>query len=176
MDYPRYRDEGWLRTTPGGTVEYQQVADDLLADADVVKPIAVVYDGWRFARFREDLLAAGFPEVPMVDHPQGFAHRKGGVLRMPASIAYLERACASARFRVQANPIVRRAVSGVRMRSSDTGQQRFSKGHKTARTDAVVALTMAVGAWDHVSRGGVQSIVPVDTGSKSAMIAKLWAS
>ena len=174
MDYIRYREEGHLRTTAGGTVEYEQVADDLMADIEIVKPVAVVYDGWRFKRFEESVRAAGFPDVPMVDHPQNFAPRKGGVLRMSGSIGHLERCCMSRRFRVQANPIIRRAVSSVKLRSSDTGQSRFSKSHSTSRIDALIALTMPIGAWEYVAQGGPQAIVPVESMSKSAMLSKLY--
>ena len=147
--YEEYVRRGELRTTDGATVEYPDVADDVVdaIDGHGLNVLAVVYDGWRFTRFHEALDLAGMPQgMAYVDHPQNWGPRATSKLRMGASVGFLERIIRAKRLTLQRSAPMRAAVSGAVVRMSDTGQQKFSKSASTKRIDPLIALTMAAGA------------------------------
>jgi phage terminase large subunit-like protein len=106
----------------------------------------VAYDRHLIARFEEDMADEG-ADFPLVEHPQGWNHRKSTKLWMPGSVQLLEDLITEDRLRVEASPVMRSAVSGARFLISPAELKRFDKANATQRIDPLIALTQAVGAW-----------------------------
>ena len=156
----------WARTHPetfrvldGPVVEHEAVAADLLDDLRRLDLRALVYDTWDYAGFQRTLTLMGWPDdVHQVEHPQGWSYRRNSPLRMPDSIGAIERMLKQRRLRVYPSPSLRAAVTGARMTISASGSARWDKKTSRARIDALVAMTMALGAWD----AGLSRLRPAD--------------
>lgn len=144
--YSQWVEAGHLTATPGPFVRFSFVVRDLAEDQQAYDLQAVAYDRFLYTRFEEDMGEMGV-DLPVVEHPQGFAHRRGTHLWMPGSIEFLEQLVLEGRLRVHVNPALRSAVAGATFVESPAGLKRFDKIRATQRIDMVVAAAMAVGAW-----------------------------
>ena len=157
VPYSTWADAGHLTATPGAIVDYGYVAawmQDLVARYDVR---ALVYDAWGMAHFRERMGLAGIAlsatpadgGLYAVPHKQGFmpgAPEAGRpALWMHSSIEALERAVLEQTLTVERNPVLRWAVLGAAVIHDGAGNRKLSKIKADSRTDAMVALTMAMG-------------------------------
>ena len=152
VDYERWAEDGYLHTVPGRKIRYEYVVPKLLEVDDHTELISTCYDRYAIASFQEALDDAGGSSIQMHEHPQGFAHRKregrhddSPDLFMPRSIDELETMILEKRIRFQFNPVLRLAASGAQFRINPTDLVAWDKRKATARIDAIVALTMAVG-------------------------------
>ena len=69
--YDVWRDQGFLRTTPGATVDYEQVARDIAELTDGLNVKAIAFDRWRIDIFKKELEALSL-NLPLIPHGQGF--------------------------------------------------------------------------------------------------------
>ena len=135
-----------LTATPGKVIRLDYVASELVALAQEVELEALAYDAFIYRRFQQELDDLGV-DLPTVEHPQGWNRRRDSELSMPDSINALEALILDGRLRVEVNPVLRSAAMSARFLESPTGQRRFDKQKAgRSRIDALVALTMAVGA------------------------------
>jgi phage terminase large subunit-like protein len=150
--------QGYLTATPGPVIRNDFVAKDLVDDSRRFNLAAVAYDRWLIKDFETALGELG-AELPLVEHGQGFAQRKGcpencpirhehkpAPLWMPQSITELETLILEKRIRVAINPALRSAVASARFYTSPAALRRFEKASVGGRIDMCVALTMGVGA------------------------------
>ena len=157
VPYSTWAAEGYLTATPGAIVDYGFVAawlQDLVARYDVR---ALVYDAWGIAHFRERMAQAGLTlsETPdggglsAVPHKQGFLPGKAEpgqpALWMHSSLEALERAVLERTIAVEHNAMLRWGVLGAAVIEDGAGNRKLSKIKEESRTDAMVALTMAMG-------------------------------
>ena len=157
VPYSTWAAEGYLTATPGAIVDYGFVAawlQDLVARYDVR---ALVYDAWGIAHFRERMAQAGLvlSETPgggglyAVPHKQGFgpgqAEAGRPALWMHSSLEALERAVLERTIAVERNAMLRWGVLGAAVIEDGAGNRKLSKIKEESRTDAMVALTMAMG-------------------------------
>ncbi len=143
--YDLWVNAGFLTLTPGFTVKYKYVIQDLVEDQNEYDLQTVAYDQWLIQRFEEDMDDMNV-ELPLSEHPQGFGRRKDTDLWMPDSIETLETLILERRIRFHVNPALRSSVAGATFEESPAGLKRFTKAKATQRIDLAVALAMAVGA------------------------------
>jgi phage terminase large subunit-like protein len=144
--YDVWVEQGYLRTTPGEVIKFSFIIADLLQiDHDYIIEM-VAFDRHLIARFEEDMTEEG-ADFPLVEHPQGWNHRKSTKLWMPGSVQLLEDLISEDRLRVEASPVMRAAISGARFLVSPAELKRFDKSKATQRIDPLIALTQAIGAW-----------------------------
>lgn len=144
--YSVWTEQGHLIATPGEIVKFSFIISDLADLQQLLDVEMVAFDRYLIARFEEELGEAGV-DLPLVEHPQGWARRKSSKLWMPGSVQFLEELIADRRLRIEANPVMRAAVAGAKFLSSPTELKRFDKAHATQRIDPLIALTQAIGAW-----------------------------
>ena len=152
--YDVWVEQGFLTATPGKVVRFDQVAADVVEDAQRFTLSALAYDRWLIRMFDATLDEMGVT-LPLLEHPQGTNRRKDSPLWMPQSIDTFENLLLERRLRVQANPALRSAVASATFWQSPAGLRRFEKQRATARIDMAVAAAMAIGA---ATAGGVESV------------------
>lgn len=136
--YDVWHKQGWIRTTPGASVDYEHVARDIaeiLSDCSEVAAIA--FDRWRIDLLKKELSELGI-EFPLVPFGQGFRD-------MAPAVESLESALLNEQIAHGGNPVLRMCAVNARVERDAAGNQKLSKGRATGRIDGIVALTMAKG-------------------------------
>ena len=130
--------QGYLRTTPGATVDYEHVAADMLeilADMDVQ---AIAYDRWRIDLMRKELDKLG-ADLPLIEWGQGFKD-------MAPALDALEAELLNARIAHGMHPVLTMCAANAVVTKDPTGARKLDKARATGRIDGMQALAMAMGA------------------------------
>jgi phage terminase large subunit-like protein len=132
--------QGHLQTTPGRTIDYDYVAQELrdLFRRHNIQQVA--YDPWNWDFFKPSLLRAGFTESVIADHFQEFAQT---TKMMSPALANLERLLLDGRL-VHGNPILSMCVAHTTIRTDAAGNRAPDKRKSTHRIDGTVALVMGL--------------------------------
>lgn len=150
--YCLWRDEGYLITTPGKAIDFDDVAlflKDFFAKYRVEK---VGYDRWRWKYFRKSLIRAGFDEY-LLD-PDGDERAKmrsvfgvfgQGYLDMSPAWANLEGLLLKEKLAHGNHPVLTMCARNTMLMTDDAGNKKPSKKKSRGRIDGLVALTMAIG-------------------------------
>ncbi|WP_219904828.1 terminase large subunit [Halomonas ventosae] len=136
--YDVWARRGFLRTTPGATVDYEAVAADLaeiLQDADLH---ALAFDRWRIDIFRKELDRLGI-ELPLVPHGQGFRD-------MAPALDALEAELLNGRIAHGNHPVLTMCAANAVAVTDPAGARKLDKSRRTGRIDGIQALAMAMGA------------------------------
>ena len=142
--YDVWARQGYLISTPGKIVRFDQVAVDLVDESQAFDLQAVAYDRWLIRNFEATLDELG-ATLPLMEHPQGTNRRKDSPLWMPESIDNFEALLLEKRIRIAVNPALRSAVASSTFWVSPAGLRRFEKQRATSRIDLAVAAAMGVG-------------------------------
>jgi phage terminase large subunit-like protein len=133
--YVRWRDDGFLRTVPGSTIEPEHIEEEILeicaANSNVVE---VAFDPNLAERTIERLAAADIPVVKYAQSP----------LLMGKAAADLERVVNGRRLRHDGHPILRAHLDHVKARIGTTGLKFMQKDKATDRIDGAIAAAIAV--------------------------------
>lgn len=135
--YDVWHRQGFLRTTPGASVDYAHVAAeiiDICADLDIH---AIAFDRWRIDVFKKELDRMGV-ELPLVPYGQGFKD-------MSPALDSLEAELLNGRIRHGMNPVLTMCAANAVVTKDPAGSRKLDKGKATGRIDGLQALAMAVG-------------------------------
>lgn len=142
MDRAPYRlwvEQGFLRTTPGSTVDYEFVANEI---AEIVSEIEN-FEGISFDRWRIDVLKKEFDridfDVPLLPFGQGFKD-------MSPAIDEVESLLLNSNLLHGDNPVMTMCAANTMIISDPSGNRKYDKNKATGRMDGIVAGTMAIGA------------------------------
>lgn len=129
--------EGYVRTTPGATVDYEFVARDI---ADILASLnvqAIAYDRWRITILKKEFDALGI-ELPLVECGQGFKD-------MSPAIDALESELLNGRIAHGAHPVLTMCAANAVISKDAAGNRKLDKHKTTGRIDGIVAMAMAFG-------------------------------
>ena len=135
--YDTWAKQGFLRTTPGATVDYAHVVRDIaeiLRDFDIA---AIAFDRWRIDIFKKEMDAQGI-NLPLVPFGQGFKD-------MSPAIDALESDLLNSQLRHGMNPVLTMCAANAVITQDPAGNRKFEKHKATGRIDGMVALSMARG-------------------------------
>ena len=135
--YDVWARQGLLHTTPGATVDYEHVAQDmaaLLSDLDVQ---AVAYDRWRIDLLRKELDKIG-ADLPLIEWGQGYKD-------MAPALDALEAELLNGRIAHGGNPLLTWCAANAVVTKDPTGARKLDKAKATGRIDGLQALAMAMG-------------------------------
>jgi phage terminase large subunit-like protein len=146
--YDVWAKQGYLRTTPGKTVDYEYVAAEIAEICAGLNLHSIAYDRWRI-----DLLKKEFSEIgidadksakdggllPLVEHGQGYKDFS------PAMDA-IEEALLNGRLAHGGHPVLTMCAANAVVTKDPAGNRKLDKKKATGRIDGMVALTMAFGA------------------------------
>ena len=136
--YDVWHRQGYLRTTPGASVDYAFVAADMaeiLADLDVR---AVAFDRWRIDLLKKELDAIGC-DLPLEPFGQGFKD-------MAPALDSLEAELLNQRIAHGGHPVLTMCAANATVTKDPTGARKLDKSRATGRIDGLQALAMAMGA------------------------------
>ena len=141
VPYDAWVRDGWLRTTPGATVDYSFVAAEMaeiMADLDVE---LVAFDRWRIDVFKKDADSIG-AEFPLAPFGQGFKD-------MSPALDVLEADLLNGRIRHGNHPVLTMCAANAVVTKDAAGNRKLDKHKATGRIDGMVALAMALGVAGH---------------------------
>ncbi|MFV3383826.1 terminase large subunit [Pseudomonas sp. NY15354] len=136
--YDMWVRQGYIRTTPGATVDLEAVALDMaeiLSDCEVA---AIAYDRWRIDVLKKELERLGL-ELPLVPHGQGFRD-------MAPALDALEAELLNGRVAHGGHPVLTLCAANAVAVKDPSGNRKLDKSRRTGRIDGLQALAMAFGA------------------------------
>lgn len=135
--YDVWHQQGYLRTIPGASIDYEVVAKEIaeaLADCNVQ---AVAFDRWRFDLLKKEFDKLGL-DLPLIPFGQGFKD-------MAPALDTLETMLLNEQMSHGAHPVLTMCMANSRVEKDPAGNRKLNKAKATGRIDAAVALAMAVG-------------------------------
>lgn len=136
--YDVWHRQGFLRTTPGASVDYEHVAQDIgeiVADLDVH---AIAYDRWRIDLLNKELERIGL-KLPLLPWGQGYKD-------MSPALDALEAELLNERIAHGGNPVMTMCAANATTTKDPAGGRKLDKNKSTGRIDGMQALAMAMGA------------------------------
>lgn len=138
--YDVWAKQGYLHTTPGATVDYEYVAQDMAAIFAGLDVRAVAYDRWRIDLLQKELDKLGV-SLPLTPFGQGFKD-------MSPAIDALEAELLNGRIAHGGHPVMTMCAANAVIVKDAAGNRKLDKHKATGRIDGMVALSMAFGAAD----------------------------
>lgn len=139
VPYDLWRKDGFLETTPGSTVEYDQVAPVILAtmrDEGIVK---VAFDRWNWRFFRPALERAGATPGEL----EAFEEFGQGFQSMSPALRTLDGLLLNGTVRHGGHPVLTMCAANAVVKSDPAGNRKLVKAAPKRRIDGMIALTMA---------------------------------
>jgi phage terminase large subunit-like protein len=139
VPYDVWRDQGFLLTTPGKSVNEDAVAaiiEPALRNLDVR---AFAYDRWQFESLKKAFARRNWEPPFPEDFGQGFK-------TMTPALKAVESLALDGKLRHGNHPILRMCAENARVIVDDAGNRKLTKRRSTGRIDGMIALVMAIGA------------------------------
>jgi phage terminase large subunit-like protein len=142
VPYDLWADQGFLKTCPGKSVDYDFVAGWLFdfCQSHNVKKIA--FDRWGMKFLRPRLIAAGFTDervdLLFEEFGQGFQS-------MSPALRDLESVLLNGQLRHANHPVLTMCAANAVVSTDPAGGRKLNKAKAAGRIDGMVALTMAFG-------------------------------
>lgn len=135
--YEVWHRQGFLRTTPGASIDYEHVATDMaeiLADLDVR---AIAFDRWRIDVLKKELDRIGL-DLPLEPFGQGFKD-------VSPALDTLEGELLNGRVRHGGHPVLQMNAANAVIVKDPAGNRKLEKSRSTGRIDGLQALAQAMG-------------------------------
>ena len=138
VPYDVWVQEGYLRTTPGATIDYEFIAHEIgdIIGGEYVAGIA--YDRWRIDLMKRELDRIGL-DLPLVSHGQGYKD-------MSPALDSTESELLNARLCHGGHPVLTMCAANAVVQQDPAGNRKLAKDKSSGRIDGMVALAMAVAA------------------------------
>jgi len=137
VPYDQWVQEGWIRTTPGATVDYEHVARDILEIIEDYEIAGIAFDRWRIDVLKKEFMELG-AEPPLIEFGQGFKD-------MSPALDNLEGHLLNERIQHDGNPVLTMCMANAVITKDPAGNRKLDKHKATGRIDGAVALAMAQG-------------------------------
>jgi phage terminase large subunit-like protein len=136
--YDVWARQGYLHTTPGASVDYEFVAQDLAVIFSELNLKGIAYDRWRIDLLKKEFERAGI-ELPLLEFGQGFKS-------MSPALDVLEVELLNKRVAHGMHPVLNMCAANAVTSKDPAGNRKLDKHKTTGRIDGIVALAMAFGA------------------------------
>lgn len=130
--------QGFLRATPGHTVDYDYVAKEIGEIIEDLNVNSIAFDRWRIDVFKKACEHVGVV-LPLVEHGQGYKD-------MSPSVDGLEAKLLNNKIRHGMNPLLTMAAGNSTVIRDPAGGRKLDKSKATGRIDPIVAAVMSEGA------------------------------
>ncbi|MBS7741451.1 MULTISPECIES: terminase TerL endonuclease subunit [unclassified Chelatococcus] len=141
VPYDVWRDQGFLQTAPGRTVDYEFVAEHLRHVCDLYDVRQIAFDRWNFRHLKPWLVKSGFSdaeiEARFVEFGQGFQS-------MSPALRDLEAALLNERLVHGMHPVLTMCAANAVVQPDPAGNRKLTKAKSRGRIDGMVALVMAM--------------------------------
>jgi len=129
--------QGYMATTPGATVDYEYIAQDISHIFSQLNVQQIAYDRWRIDILTKELTNIGV-ELPLVEFGQGFKD-------MSPAIDTLESELLNGRIAHGNHPVLTMCAANAMITKDTAGNRKLDKHKATGRIDGIVAMAMALG-------------------------------
>jgi phage terminase large subunit-like protein len=143
VPYDTWKDQGFLLTTPGKTVDYEFVAAGLWKDCQEFDVRKIGFDAWNFRHLKPWLLKAGFSEEQVEGDAAIFEPFGQGFKSMSPALRDLEAALLSETIRHAGHPVLSMCAANAVVTQDPAGNRKLDKAKASGRIDGMVALAMA---------------------------------
>lgn len=143
-----WAEQGFIRLTPGRSVQYSHVAKDLRQFFEHFSVQAVGFDRYNMKFLRPWLEREGFSER----ESELFKEFGQGFVSMFPALRELESALLNRKMRHGMHPVLTACAMNAVTISDTTGNRKFAKGRSTGRIDGMVALAQAIGVMPMVEK------------------------
>ena len=137
VPYERWVEYGYLRTTPGATVDYGYIAEELAEILGDVEVASIAYDRWRMDIMQRELDQRGI-SFPLSPFGQGYKD-------MSPALDALESELLNGRIAHGMHPVLRMCALNAVGTQDPAGNRKLDKHKANGRIDGMVALAMALG-------------------------------
>ena len=135
--YDVWARQGYLHTTPGSTVDYEYVAQDIGAILSGLDVQNIAYDRWRITLLQKEFDELGIT-LPLLEHGQGFKD-------MSPALDTLEAELLNGRIAHGNHPVLTMCAANAVVQKDAAGNRKLDKHKATGRIDGMVAMAMAFG-------------------------------
>lgn len=136
--YDVWHEQGFLYTTPGATVNYEFVAQEI---GDIVggleNMVCIAFDRWKMQYFRKEMERIGL-DLPMVEWGQGFKD-------MAPALDAVERMILNEKLNHANHPVLTMCAANAVVTKDPSGNRKLDKSKTSGRIDGMQALAMAAG-------------------------------
>lgn len=139
--YDVWAKDGFIRPTPGASIDYEYVARDIAEATDGMNLQALAFDRWRIDLIKKEFDRIGF-KAPLKEFGQGFRD-------MAPAIDTLETLLLNEKLAHGANPVLTMCMANSRVEKDAAANRKLNKAKATGRIDGAVALCMAIGVTPH---------------------------
>lgn len=140
-EYDRWAKDGFIRTTPGASIDYDHVAKELLEITSEFDLQAIAFDRWRIDVLKAALVRQG-ASAKFLERLQPFGQ---GYASMSPAIDSLEAALLNGQIAHGAHPVLAMCASNAIATRDPAGNRKLDKAKATGRIDGLQALAMAIG-------------------------------
>ena len=163
VPYDLWARDGWLKTTPGKTVDYDFVAEWLYSLCDLADVRKIAFDRWNWRHLMPCLSRAGFSDAQLEGDAAIFVQMGQGFQSMSPALRDLEAAFLNQKLAHGSHPVLEMCARNATVQMDPAGNRKLSKSKSHGRIDGMVALAMAMsvaGMWQEaaVPRPGVRFI------------------
>ena len=130
--------QGFIRTIPGASIDYEAVAKEMAEILEDCNVAAVAYDRWRIDLLKKELDEIG-STLPLTPYGQGFKD-------MAPAIDRLEELLLNEKLAHGGHPVLTMCMANARVEKDAAGNRKLNKAKATGRIDGAVALAMAIGS------------------------------
>lgn len=135
--YDVWARQGFLRTTPGASVDYEAVAVDIAEIVAGLDVHAIAFDRWRMDILQRELTRLGL-SLPLVPFGQGYKD-------MSPALDSLESELLNGRMAHGMHPVLTMCAANATTTKDPAGNRKLDKSRATGRIDGMQALAMAMG-------------------------------
>lgn len=143
VPYDVWAKEGFLRTTPGKTVDYEFVAETLWRDCQEMDVRKIAFDRWNWRHLKPWLLKAGFTEDQLEGDSAIFEQMGQGYQSMSPALRDLESDLLDQKLAHGNHPVLTMCANNAVVTSDPAGNRKLDKAKASGRIDGMVALAMA---------------------------------
>lgn len=135
--YTLWERQGFLKTTPGRTVDYAFVAADIARICAGLDVQGIAYDRWRIDLLRQEFEKIG-ADLPLVEHGMGYRD-------MAPALDALEAELLNGRIAHGGHPVLSMCAANATTVKDPTGARKLDKSRATGRIDGLQAMAQAFG-------------------------------
>lgn len=136
-NYEEWARDGFLTATPGETINYDTIEEDIGIILDDFDVQSIDYDPWGSKQLRQHLEDDG---APIFECRQGFA-TLSPPMKEAGTLVYKRR------LRHGGNPVLRFCIGNTLASVDPAGNMKPDRKRSRGRIDGSVALVMAIGGW-----------------------------
>ena len=157
VPYDQWAKDGHLLTTPGRSVEYEFVAQEIARLFNEYDLRKIAFDRYNMRHLRPWLVKAGLSESFIDDRFQEFGQ---GYVSMGPALRVFESLLLNAKLRHGNHPVLTMCAGNAVVKYNEAGDRKLDKAKSRGRIDGMVALAMACSVANE--ERGKSRVYPVD--------------